>query len=616
MGGTVTTAAGDPVSDAEVEIYVNETKEHGGTVIGGAEVSDGNFEASVVIPFEIELGNYQLLARTVPNDRVDESWSDPDITVVSRSGLELTGPSEVAVDVDAAFRGRLSDDSGGGQAGRVIAVVIDGSPELTVTTGPEGGFSFTRSFPETGPHRVEVTVQGDDLLMGNSARLDFFVTLPTETGITVPVIVEVGRDFAVTGKLQDARGEPIGDVSLNARIAGQEQTVFTDDSGEFGLIGNVNEAGRFSVEVEFAGRPPALPSSAVAHLVTRHALILTLDVPNRFQAGVEASISGSVSSPTLPSIGRLPFTLDDAEGSRLAAVTTDDNGNFQLTYVPGESVLAEPLAIRYAGDDLLMPVSYSLNISQGEAPGTNWLPWIAVAAAAAAAVALVFLGRRVLARRLSSLDQREPAAEIAEPDEPIELQSTSEPDVGLIEVRFVNNAEDLPDVWGVGETVEVEVALAGSDGQRVSEATVEVTIANAEVSSELTTDESGKCSLSWTAGPVGEYVVRAAVSGDARDLVASGSRSLRVVDFREEIVRLYDVFLDWARRRSSGIQDQSTPREVELTLVSHGLAVDQKALDGVISQYEEADYSEHPITRRHYEAMYRAWHRVVEEAGR
>ena len=83
------------------------------------------------------------------------------------------------------------------------------------------------------------------------------------------------------------------------------------------------------------------------------------------------------------------------------------------------------------------------------------------------------------------------------------------------------------------------------------------------------------------------------------------------MEFREEIVRLYNVFLDWAKERADDVTEQSTPREVEVILVSQGLPVPQKALDELISRFEEADYSEHPIARRHYEAMYRAWSAVV-----
>ena len=96
-------------------------------------------------------------------------------------------------------------------------------------------------------------------------------------------------------------------------------------------------------------------------------------------------------------------------------------------------------------------------------------------------------------------------------------------------------------------------------------------------------------------------------------VASSGSRSFRVVEFREEVVRLYNSFVEWAGECVPGISGQTTPREVESMLVTAGLRLDQRALDDIISRFEEADYSEHPIARRQYEGMYRSWRVVVEE---
>ena len=128
----------------------------------------------------------------------------------------------------------------------------------------------------------------------------------------------------------------------------------------------------------------------------------------------------------------------------------------------------------------------------------------------------------------------------------------------------------------------------------------------------LVTDDDGACALHSTADDVGDYSVSVAFSGDEDHLPVAVTRSYRVVEYREEIVRLYNAFLDWARARIGSDLDQATPREVELMLVTSGTPVPQKSLDELISRFEEADYSEHPIARRHYESMYRAWRAVVE----
>ena len=70
VGGTVLTANGQNVNGMTVEIYINETKEHGGWKIGTTTSRSGRFEVEVQLPTGLELGAYQLLARAVGSNRV------------------------------------------------------------------------------------------------------------------------------------------------------------------------------------------------------------------------------------------------------------------------------------------------------------------------------------------------------------------------------------------------------------------------------------------------------------------------------------------------------------------------------------------------------------------
>ena len=147
VGGTVYTVTGHTVDGVTVEIYVNETKEHGGTKIGTATTRFGRWSAEVSLPRDMERGPYQLLAHAVANDDFEESWSDPDISVFSGTGLELTGPSRVPVDDEAEFSGKLTEETGEGVAGSELEIVVDGTVADTITTQEFGRFSFTRAFP-------------------------------------------------------------------------------------------------------------------------------------------------------------------------------------------------------------------------------------------------------------------------------------------------------------------------------------------------------------------------------------------------------------------------------------------------------------------------------------
>ena len=621
VGGTVNTVDGAPVSGMIVEVYVNETKEHGGTRIGATETTLGDFQAEVQMPASLELGAYQILARAVPNPDYNESWSDPDITVVSSSGLEITGPSEVPVDVAVTFRGRLSEDTGEGAADREIKVTIDGSSAPPVITDGEGRFSFSESFSEPGPHWVEVAVEREDFLLDNSARLDFEVVLPTETIVSASAQIEVAREFRVTGEVLDARGDPIPGAYVSVRIGdGPEQSTPTDELGAFEHIGRLDEAGAFLVRVEFAGAPPVRPSKATARLVARHAVGLTLDVPTDLGQGGSVTLTGRVTSATLSPIGQLELTAEDAGGNLLATVATAEDGRFELSLPNSEVLLDGPVTFRYGGDDLVMPISYFLSVPT-TSTGFNWPLWIGMPAAAAVAIVGSLVARRVRPARLRALLQRRPAADAPSCEQGEEQEAegsaveeaATAPQPVHLKNRFLNVAPDLPDVWGVGEAVAIEASLVDSEGLGVAGATVEVAVGDGGASSQLVTDDAGACTYRWTAEELGEYVVSARFAGNEGREVASADRGLRVVDFREEIVRLYNSFIDWAKERAAGVSDQSTPREMELILVDEGLQLDQKSLDELISRFEEADYSEHPIARRHYEAMYRAWHTIVRD---
>ena len=900
VGGTVYTATGHTVDGMTVEIYVNETKEHGGTKIGTATTRFGRWSAEVSLPRDMERGPYQLLAHAVANNHFEESWSDPDISVFSGTGLELTGPTRVPVDDEAEFSGKLTEETGEGVAGSVLEIVVDGTVADTITTQEFGRFSFTQAFPDPGPHWVEVKLKDQEYLLDNVARINLEVTLPTATIVEAPVSVEVGEEFSVTGTLHGARGEPLEDRTVLVRIGGQPaQQVSTDAEGAFELSGALDSPGPVMVQAEFPGDGPVLQSQATARLSVRESSLLTLNGPSAIELGGGATFTGRLTTTADAPIAQSTLSIVDGGGAELATVTTDDDGGFSYEHdaffqsgsqsltaefpgadfivassarfafsviaptsmsleapeivrdsetftlrgslsdhngqpVPGvevevngsgartlttdadgvfswealavfdqgvaDSPHESPFAVEvaFAGSDKLAPsaaaadvvigvprvvleplepvargeavtlrgttllgnrpmggveltvgeqggavsdaagafahlyrvptdhplgasevtvAAADLNISEsvtlevrsavniivspvdkvrpgelailqatllddrwegvgqatlrtdggvevvtdrqgvalldftvpeGQEPvvlpvtftfdgddshmpltylygvtvtplGFNWLLWVGAPGVVAALAAAGYAGRRMgvaplppgLRRRSMVAAQAAEAASIADEDADAEEAPVETRALVSLEIDFSKSAADLPDVWGVGEVVDIKVQTADSQDRALAGVELEVTVTG-EDAAALVTGDDGACALRVTADETGEYMVAVAFAGDEDHLSASVSRSYRVVDYREEIVRLYNVFLDWARERTESAIDQATPREVELMLVTRGTRVPQKSLDELISRFEEADYSEHPIARRHYESMYRAWRDVVE----
>ena len=901
VGGTVFTAGGQNVNGMTVEIYINETKEHGGTKIGTTTSRSGRFEAEVQLPAGMELGGYQLLARAVGNDRFNESWSDPDIKVFSGNRIELSGPAEVALNAAALFEGRLIEDAGQGVAGRELAVTFDGNAAPSVVTDAVGRFTFSGTFSRLGQHWVEVKIQGEEFLLDNTARLEFEVVRPTEVEIHAPASVVIGEEFLARGQLRGSDGVALPGRRLGVRVGrGPEQSVTTDREGWFEVAGTVSTEGEFVVSARFRGEGSVLGSSGTARSAAMHAVELTLEGPLRLERGEGATFQGSVMSDTFsptdqveltiegagdgwraavnvgedgtfeyehPSFDRTgahtltvrfaggefveaasadlafevleptvlmldgPTVVRDGEGFRLTgtlrerggspvpsaavqvvsgepvSLTTDAEGRFAWdvqaafeesaahdphestlsvevvfedteelgpsratldvavglprilveplqpvarggaavlrgtvllgTYpVPGTELTAGPdvvfrsndvgtfmqtypvagdeplgtaelviaasaldasvttslvvksaanlivtpvgrvrpggttllqatllddtgtgmpqavlqssrgvdaitdesgtamlelvvpgtealpgsyLEFTYAGDDVHTPLSVSYFWEGAITPaGFNWLLWVGIPGLVAVAAAAAYTGRRLRLTPLAALARwrgasrgQVPAPEAVDEREGAEDDAGPAPQPVQLRVAFQKEA-DLADVWGVGEEVSVTVNVTAEGGAPVAGAIVEVSVAGDAPPQLAVAGSDGAYTFSWSGAEPGEYPVSVEFAGDYDYLPSSESRSLRVVDFREEIVRLYGLFWDWAKERTDGVTERSTPREVEFILVSRGLPIPQKALDELISRFEEADYSEHPIARRHYEAMYRAWSAVME----
>ena len=897
VGGTVQTLSGRPVNGTEVEVFVNETKEHGGIKVGSAVTIDGQFRARVQIPSSMELGPYQLIAHAIENDRYLGSWSDPDFAVYSESGFELTGPIEIPVDVQAVFRGRLTEDTGGGVAGQQLQITVDDADVSSTKTGPAGDFSFGSIFTEPGAHWVEVEFEGREFLVGNSVRLELTATMPTQLDVNAPATVPVGEEFQITGVLQNIRGEPVeGEVSVTVG-SGPSQSFQTGAAGEFETTLSFVESGVYLIAAEYMAEHPVLPSANSVRVVARHVTALTIDGPREIENGKGATFSGDVVSTTLSAIGPLRLLIADGEGNELATVSTETDGSFEyqedsldktgpnvLTAVfageefltassaavaylvlaptklsidgpglvrvgesprwngrllhadgqpvpnaslqvgngegqvvltgsdggfsldggleaaeapsgseievevsipvrfdgtdhlaaalaelrytiglprvvveptesvargegltlrgtaligtrpaagveiaigpeirvesnevgvfthrylvaadaplgrnelavdapgidavtavsievksasrlivtpvedvrPGrvvmlhmsllddtgqgipqatvrssqgaegltdpfgvalielavpdtEGMLTVPVTLRFEGNARNMPLTYFLGVPITPS-SFNWLLWTGMPALVVATVGAGYMGRRLgvpalLRQRLSPEPPDIEPTQLLPDEEPIEAEAIIQPLPTRLEIAFQKPAPGLAEVWGLGEEVPVRIAIFDDDGLPIAQASISA-VAEPGEPMLVETGEDGACEFRWSANALGEFAVSADYSGDDYHLASSQSQGFRVVEFREEIVRLYNSFVEWGAERVPEISGQATPREVEALVVSSGVSVDQKLLDEVISRFEEADYSEHPITRRQYEAMYRAWRAVVED---
>ena len=1081
IGGRVDTLSGSPVDGMEVEIFINETKEQGGWRLGTTETENGRFDIEVLVPDSFEEGSYQLIAHARSNDDYLGSWSDPEIGVYSGTEMEFSGPSEISVDEEGTYQGRLMEETGGSLGGRTIRVNIQGLAPFQVTTDDRGAFSFTRAFGRTGQRSVAVTFEQEGYMLGNEASLDVMVTMPSVLTIDAVDNVRVGEDFVINGTLRNIRGGvlamqsievamPDGEVAsvqtrergeftvrgsterrgvygIQASFAGDDilepsksgytlsvfEPVFlelsgdrevqvggeyvingtlidsngnslalkqieitlpgevkasalTDEQGEFRMNAVAERPGRYGIEATFSGEDVLEPSKAGYTLSVTEPVFLKLSGDREVQVGEEYVIRGSLADSrgaplsqrevdiTLPEEavtsvltdelgefelkgvtdqpgryaieatftgddllepGRSGYTLSvvelvllDLSGDRVVRVGgsyqlegtltgtdgegleghtlmesagqgepvevvtsllgsflwettfeeeaetdlkvkfagTDELAPIQATLSvtvgrgeivveepesvargdsitirgvtlisgqtvpdtsievngqelartnavgafvvrmpvssdeelgvmelkvsaveleaetkvsvtvmsatsvlvttvddvrPGRSVLVEarllddrgagvpgaavhyegdgfavtdelgvallmvdvpdeerltivPLRVSYEGDGTNLPVSYlaSLQVRSG---GLGWLVWVLLPVLLVLGAGGGYFGSRRFGRRtvLASARPSGAAAVASGPpltvevvvqsarlemgfvdlspdaknawqvgeevevwckltdesgrgiaeaeirvvwgDEEAQMELVTDrkgqcsalwvgPEPGMyrvtaefagterfssaetfeefelrllmptrLEVSFVKPAEDLPEIWGVGEEVKAIFALLDDVGRGLQGRSIRVVIGDTGEMEELVTDDGGRCESVRRGAKLGVYQVEAEFMGDEGHLPSEGGGQFEVVEFRDDIVKRYNLFLAGMRQKVSGISGKATPREVESVVVASGLTLDQRALEELIARFEEADYSEHDIGRRQFEAAYRAWRRLGEE---
>ena len=363
ISGTVRTTGGSPVSGVEVEIFINETKEHGGTKIGQTTAEGGNFMTGVNLPSSMPRGPYQLLAHVVGNDQYVESWSDPDITVYSESGIQLTGPGEVPIDTQALFHGKLLDDTGGGVSNQELQVSVNGRDLPAQTTDDAGEFGFAQTFSEVGPQTVEVGFEGKDFLLGNTARLELAAVMPTLLNLTIPGEVRVGDTFPLEGQLLDARGDAVSGVDITFTVGeGPPWTAVTEDDGSFATTGATDTVGDSVIRAGYAGTYPVLPSEHSSTVTARYLTGMTISGPSSVLQGEEALFQGRLTSASPTDIGSLDVLIEDRDGTLLDAVSTADDGSFEYRSTGFEETGPRVVTARFREQQRLTSSSASLSL--------------------------------------------------------------------------------------------------------------------------------------------------------------------------------------------------------------------------------------------------------------
>lgn len=339
-----------PVRGVAVEIYVNRIKEEGGKLVGAgtvpADSRTGEFSIECEIDNEVQVGSYQLIAHAIGNEKYAESWSDPELKILSDTRITLDIQEEARVNGPFDIQGTLEEELGNPVAGMpVLVTVSDGTEPRTFMTGSDGVFSLSYVFMKPGEYTVSASFEGTDYYLASDNRETVTVMMPTVLTFDMPGEAFPDELVPVSGKLVNVNGVPLSGKEIALSIDGNPvRKEITGTGGEFSFTHAFSDSGWHTVEAGFERQDFSLESTA-ADKINIIDIVIDVDTPDVFLRGQSVRISGNVVTEKGPLSGKTLALLFD--GSTLADITTGSSGEFEYLYNVGENAPTGPHTLSY-----------------------------------------------------------------------------------------------------------------------------------------------------------------------------------------------------------------------------------------------------------------------------
>lgn len=193
---------------------------------------------------------------------------------------------------------------------------------------------------------------------------------------------------------------------------------------------------------------------------------------------------------------------------------------------------------------------------------------------------------------------RVPAPVVAVPAPPIQYRKAP------VSLHFPAIKAEFPDVWGVAESIDIVVRLDDKAlaAQR-QVAGLKITVDGDAVSPLFT---RGLATIRKAFPTAGERAIIADLAVQGETVPRRSQRTLRIVEYRTEIADVFTSFREEASRAITPIREDATPWEIFDILTSANTRLPSSVLREIVSSFEEAKYSNHPVTRATYERMINA----------
>jgi len=171
-----------------------------------------------------------------------------------------------------------------------------------------------------------------------------------------------------------------------------------------------------------------------------------------------------------------------------------------------------------------------------------------------------------------------------------------------LRICFPEIGDSLPKIWGIKDKLLINCYWE-NDLETVSQDKLKIFVNNNCVFEKMV-DGNRSFAFYNVFDKKGLQKITAALYDESNNLKEATEITLCIVDYREEIIRLYQMFLHTLLKIDVNVKDYMTAREIEH--LSQKIGADSLIAGCITECFEEAEYSHHSISRKNYEKIYLA----------
>lgn len=592
VSGTVLTNLGNPVERMDMTIYGAEKKWSERFQWGNGTAVDGAFNITCQVPQDIDIGNYQVIAVAKANSKYATSESDPIVTIASFTEVSATAPDRVLLGKYFMVKGNLQEDSDVPVSTQTVDIQINHA-NFTVLTNEEGEFEIIHSLLSDGNYSIDIRYSGSEFY--DPSNKTVYVKASTIE------IQSYTNSTLIRSEIQNISGKAFFGES---ELAMEEFQIWLGDE----IIGNpsTDQEGLFNTDHKVAN-DSVLGPTEISYNIPRFDYVSNEKIVIKAKTHVNLSEINDVKPGDSTIV--LISLLDDLDNPISNAEILVDNQQ-RLTDESGSIAYAFTIPEEYDGD------SYSVNMifdgTEEYLPSTKLLSillktelpemYFMIVLFLAGAIGLTIAMRIGLLDRFNRKKTNHVQPRI------IDMPQTGKMN---ITIQFPDIVDPLPNIWGIDKYIKIQCKLINKNNVLILGKKIDIMIDKETIGQKIT--EKTEKPISHLFTELGEYQVICQFNGDNEFSSASSERTLKVVDYREEIVSLYNQFITKCKLHDEDIKKELTPREIKEKIVRNSkwniLLGD---LNIIIRCFEEAQYSVHPIDRENYVKMFLAKRRVEE----